>query len=67
MDKEFSLDLCFEVNFDDAKLLLAAIEGLSLTDEYLKDYLLRELKWAVRSFDPPAPRPDFPQKKWKKW
>lgn len=67
MSKETSLDLCFEVNLEDAKLLLSAINGLALSDDHLKNYLLRELNYAVQSFDPPAPRSEVPKKKWKKW
>lgn len=67
MCKETSLDLCFDITLDDAKLLFSAIDGLVLSDDDLKNYLLRELNYAIHSFDPPAPRPETPQKKWRKW
>lgn len=67
MNKETSLDLCFDVNLEDAKLLLSAIDGLALSDDTLKNYLLRKLYFAVHSFDPPKPWSEVPKKKWKKW
>lgn len=67
MRKTVSVDLCFDLNLEDANLLLSSIASMPLSDNSLKEYLLRQLGYAVREFDPPVAQRVTPVKKWKKW